>query len=136
MKKILAIFTILITLFSCSVSDDTPRSHNEFLPIESVSIPDEFLRGQTYTVDLLYLKPSSCHIFNNIYYVAEANERTVAIVSEVFPANSGCIEAYTQAEASFNFRAENVGTYVFKFWQGENTDGVDEYYVVEVPVVE
>jgi hypothetical protein len=135
MKKIVIILLFIITS-SCSVSDDTPRSHDEFLPIESVSMPDSLLRNQTYTIHLTYNKPSTCHLFKDIYYVVNANDITVAIISEVYPASSDCQEISTEAEASFNFRPDTIGTYTFKFWEGNDNSGLDHYNVIEIEVVE
>jgi hypothetical protein len=39
-------------------------------------------------------------------------------------------------DATFNFIVTSNGTYIFKFWQGEDDNGNDLYYIVEVPVVE
>ncbi|MBU2938105.1 hypothetical protein KO494_01005 [Lacinutrix sp. C3R15] len=136
MKKIVAFLLFVSLLFSCSVSDDTPRSHFEFLPIESVNMPDTFTRYQTHTIDLFYNLPSTCHVLNDIYYAINENERTVAIVSEVYTTSDDCQEISTEAETSFGFTPTESGVYVFKFWQGEDELGEDQYHVVEIEVVE
>ena len=138
MKKTL-ILLIFVSIFSCSVSDDSPRSQTEFLPIESVSMPDEFVKNQTYTIYLTYLKPSSCHVFNDIYFNVNGNESVIAIISEVYTTSIDCQEISTEAEASFNFRPTELGTYIFKFWQGENSVNnvsEDTYLDYEIEVVE
>ncbi|WP_452232855.1 hypothetical protein [Lacinutrix sp. MEBiC02595] len=139
MKKILAIL-LFVSLFSCSVNDeDTPRSQTEFLPIESVSMPDVFRRNYTYTIDLVYYKPSSCHVFNGIYSTTNTNESTIAVVSQVYTNISDCQEVMTEAEASFNFRPTVLGTHVFKFWHSEsdvNNTNQDNYLIYEIEVVE
>ena len=33
-------------------------------------------------------------------------------------------------------KASGTETYLFKFFQGEDAQGVDQYYIIEVPVVE
>jgi len=137
MKKIVITFLLFVSLlFSCSVSDDTPRSYFEFLPIESVQMPDTFTRYQTHNIDLFYNLPSTCHVLNDIYYAINENQRTVAIVSEVYTASDNCQEISTEAETSFAFRPTELGTYIFKFWQGEDELGEDHYNVVEIEVVE
>jgi len=138
MKKILVIL-LYVSLFSCSVTDDTPRSQTEFLPIESVSMPDEFRRNYTYTIDLVYYKPSSCHVYSGIYSTANANESTIAVVSQVYTNISDCQDVITEAEASFNFRPTALGTHVFKFWHSEgdvNSTSQDSYLIYEIEVVE
>jgi len=138
MKKILILLIMLIT-FSCALEDDTPLFHTEFLAIESVDMPNEFVKNQTYTINLTYNKPTSCHIFKDIYYALNNNESTVAIVSNIYLENSDCQEIIVETETSFNFKPTTLGVSVFKFWQGENTENslnTGEYLIIEVPVIE
>lgn len=135
MKKIFFLLLIAISFSSCSV-DDGNDFYYEILPVESVVIPEEFVLGQTYEITVTYLRPTTCHVFNNFYYESELNQRTVAIVTTVYQ-NNDCLPLIDQqVEATFNFMVNSNGTYVFKFWQGEDENGNDLYYIVEVPVVE
>ncbi len=135
MKKLL-ICLIAIATFSCSTSDDSPTSYNELLPIESAMVPEEFEIGETYEITITYLRPTTCHAFNDIYYAKHNNERTVAVVSTVFESNGNCTTIESELEASFNFKPTESGSYVFKFWQGEDESGEDTYLVYEVPVLD
>jgi len=135
MKKIIFLLLVALSFTSCSI-DDGPNFYNEFLPIESVNMPEEFVLGETYEISVTYLRPSTCHVFNNFYYASELNQRTVAIITTVYE-NNDCLPLEDQeVEVSFTFMVNNNGTYVFKFWQGEDVNGNDMYYIVEVPVVE
>lgn len=134
MKKLLIIL-ILITTISCSISDDSQNSHIEILPIESAIVPNEFQLGQTYEIVMTYIKPNTCYLFSNIYYVANSNERTVAVLSEVLENNTNCQETNEELEVSFNFQALSSGSIIFKFWQGTNESDEDQYLTIEVPVV-
>ncbi|WMI68878.1 hypothetical protein [Mangrovimonas sp. YM274] len=137
MKKILVLCTFLLTVLSCSLDDDgSPSFYYEILPVESVDMPEEFVLGETYPIYLSYLKPSSCYVYNNLYYDSELNQRTIAIVDKVYV--NDCIEYDEEEieEVSFNFKVVSNGTYIFRFWQGEDENGNDLYYIVEVPVVE
>ncbi|WP_344727173.1 hypothetical protein [Corallibacter vietnamensis] len=136
MKRLLILLFTLATLFSCSVGDDSPNTYMEILPVESASLPDEFERGEVYEISLTYLRVSNCHTFSDIYYTKEANKRTVAIVSTVFVNNENCISNNDELETSFNFEVTNSDSYIFKFWQGEDEYGEDQYLIVEVPVVD
>jgi len=135
MKKIIFILLTFI-LFSCSVENDNIDTHFEIIPVESAILPDEFVLGNLHLIQLTYFRPSTCHAYNNIYYVADSNERTVAVMTKVFDSNGNCEEISTELEASFDFRATELGSYIFKFWQGTDDDGEDLYMIVEVPVVE
>jgi hypothetical protein len=135
MKKFLVLCSILL-LASCSVNDDRTNYSFEVLPVESVDIPDEFQWGETYPITVSYLRPSSCHSFKEFYYLKENNERTVAPINFVFEDDTCTDLEDTLVEATFNFVVTSYGSYIFKFWQGEDTNGDDQYLIIEVPVIE
>jgi len=138
MKKIFLLSFLLFSIFSCSVSDDVQSFRTEILPIESVIIPEEFEFGQVYEIGVTYFRPSGCHIFNNFYYEINENERIVAVINTVYD-DSSCetFEAEeNEVEVSFNFQVNSLDTYTFKFYQGQDENDNDLYYIVEVPVVE
>jgi hypothetical protein len=135
MKKLLVLCSLLL-LASCSVNDDSTNYSFEVLPVESVDIPDEFQWGETYPITVSYLRPSSCHSFKEFYYLKENNERTVAPINFVFEDDTCTDLEDTLVEATFNFVVTSYGSYIFKFWQGEDTNGDDQYLIIEVPVIE
>ncbi len=138
MKKIFALGLMLMFLGSCDVSDDDASFSFSFevLPIESVDIPDQFELGAIHPITVSYLRPSTCHSFRDFYYVKENNERTVAVVSTDLQA-SDCQDLTDElVEATFNFKVNSNGSYIFRFWQGEDENEVDQYLIIEVPVVE
>lgn len=122
--------------FSCSLtSESTPVDTQELLPIEDITIPEEFVLGETYEIAVTYLRPTTCHAFNDIYYLKQGNERTIAVVSTVFSSNGNCETLNdTILGATFDFEAEESGSYIFKFWKGKDAEGQDTYLTVEVPV--
>lgn len=136
MKKLLVLCLALVFCASCSVEDDGTSFSFEVLPVESVDIPDEFMLGEIYTITVSYLRPSTCHAFKEFYYLKENNERTVAPITYVFD-QSNCENLEDElVESTFNFKVTSNGSYIFKFWQGEDTDGESQYLIMEVPVVE
>lgn len=137
MKRMFLLCFVAMSLVSgCLKSDDGDDYYFEILPVESVDMPYEFVLGETYEIHLRYLRPSSCYVFNNFYYQSNLNQRTVAIVNTVYP-NRVCETFENQlVDVSFNFMVNSNGTYVFRFWQGQDEYGNDSYYIVEVPVIE
>ncbi|MBC3758438.1 hypothetical protein H7U19_08490 [Hyunsoonleella sp. SJ7] len=136
MKKFLILGFLLVFLSSCDLADDDGNLNFNFevLPIESVDIPDSFELGAIYPITVSYLRPSTCHQFRDFYYLKENNERTVAVINYCFERND-CEELTDEVvEASFNFKVTSNGSYIFKFWQGEDENEVDQYLIVEVPV--
>ena len=123
------------TLTSCSIDDDPSSFYFEILAIESAEMPEEFVFGETYEIFMDYTKPTSCHIFNDFLYQINGQERTVGIINTVYT-NNACEEDSEIVTVSFQFNVTSLETYVFKFYQGEDEDGVDQYLIIEVPVVE
>jgi len=137
MKKLLALSLVLIFMSACSVNDDNNPNYNfEILPVASVDIPSEFTLGETYPIKVTYLKPTSCYYFKEFYYSKNLNERTVAPITLVYQNDNCQTLENTTEEATFNFIVTGNGSYVFKFWQGEDEAGEDQYLIIEVPVVE
>ena len=119
-KKLICLGFIL-ALVACSTgnTDDSKTGVSfEILPIR-----------------VLYFRPSNCHAFSEFYFEKQGSERVVAIINSVID-NINC-EALDNdlIEVLFNFVAEDSGTYSFKFWQGFDQNGNDQYYIVEVPVL-
>ena len=136
MKKLIVMCLILILATSCSIDDGSTNYSFEVLPVESVDIPDEFELGETYPITIHYFSPTTCHAFKEFYYYKENNERTVAPVTYVFD-KTGCETLEDEiVEATFNFIVTSNGSYIFKFWQGEDTDGESQYLTIEVPVID
>lgn len=135
MKRLL-VLCLAMLFASCSINDDSTNYSFEVLPVESVNIPDAFELGETYPISVSYFKPSTCHSFKEFYYLKENNQRTVAAITYVFEDNSCTGLEDVLVDATFNFNVTSNGSYIFKFWQGEDTNGEDQYLIVEVPVVE
>ncbi len=134
MKKFFVFCLTALLFASCSIDDGVPFT-NVFLPVESVEIPDEFELGGTYPITVNYFRPTTCHAFQRFYYLSKNNERTVAPITYLFE-RSDCKTLQEElVEAKFNFTVISNGSYIFKFWQGEDADGEDQFLEIEVPVV-
>lgn len=138
MKK--CFFSLIVfasLLSSCSLDDSNSANYYlEVLPIDSVDMPETFIHGNTYEISMTYTRHSSCYNFNDFIYEINGNERTVAIVNTVYyGGDTLCIEEEESVTVSFDFVVSGTETYLFKFYQGEDDEGVDQYYLVEVPVV-
>ena len=136
MKRFIVLCLTLVLFSSCSIDDDGTTYSFDVLPVESVDIPDEFTLGETYPITVSYLRPSTCHAFKEFYYVKENNERTVAPITYVFDRNNCETLENELVEATFNFIVTSNGSYIFKFWQGEDNEGEAQYLTIEVPVVD
>ena len=141
MKKITFVLLLMITFLSCSIDDSDGNSVGDFffeyIPIENVTIPEQFTFGTTVVIEYTYLRPSSCHTFNDLYYNVDNNTRTIAVINLVDVDNGQCVDFQDElVTRSFNFPVGSMGPYLFRFWQGEDSNGEDIYLEIEVPVVE
>lgn len=137
MKKLIALTLFLSLLVSCSIDDDNQVNYGfEVLPVESVDMPEAFVFGETYPINVSYFRPSSCHFFNEFYYVKDVNQRTVAPITVVYDYDNCETLKEDLVVSSFNFVVTSKEPYVFKFWQGEDDNGNDVYLTIEVPVTE
>lgn len=138
MKKILflALLVSLTILNSCSVDDNIADFQFEFIPVEGVEIPEEFNFGETYIINVMYKRPTTCHSFNNFQYIqGEDNLRTIAVINFVTSGNNcEALDNDVQTE-TFNFNVLDTEPYRFRFWQGRDDNGQDVYLVYDVPVI-
>lgn len=134
MKKFIALALFLVTFISCSTDNDLPNYTYEVLPVASYTLPQSFKLGETYEIKLKYQRPSGCYSFQGIYYDKNLNIRTIAIQTAVNK-DQVCTQVIpVELEVSFNFFVTNTGSYIFKFYKGEDANGVHIFEEVEVPV--
>jgi hypothetical protein len=136
MKRLFILSFILIVFGACNTNDEYPHFNSEILPIDSVNIPTEFELGEVYPITVSYLRPTNCHAFDKLYYSKNTNQRTVAIIDYVFERDDCETLENEIVESTFNFIVNSNGSYIFKFWQGEDDQGEDQYLTIEVPVIE
>ncbi|TDE46617.1 hypothetical protein E0I26_00605 [Flavobacterium rhamnosiphilum] len=134
MKKIVLLTLFVLTLVGCSIDDDQPNYSYEVLPIDSYTLPESFTLGETYEIKLKYKKPSNCHSFQGIYYDKELNIRTIGIQTTVLESTDCTPLTAEPIEVSFKFYVTNTGSYIFKFYKGEDANGQNIFEEIEIPV--
>lgn len=135
MKKIVLFLVVITSFLSCSLDNDSPTYTYQVLPVDSYVVPASFNLGKTYEIKLKYQKPTSCHIYQGIYYDKNLNIRTIAVQTAVQNNQVCTLEIPPLSEVSFNFFVTNTGSYIFKFYKGEDAAGKDIFEEVEIPVV-
>ncbi|WP_299244741.1 hypothetical protein [uncultured Aquimarina sp.] len=139
MKRIGIILLIIFSgcLTGCLNDDDGIIFSYERIPIEQVDIPGQFTRGETYKITVFYFRPSDCHSFSGFDYDRLSNERTVSVLNVVVQ-DRMCedLEETDLIDTSINFFVGSEDSYIFRFWQGVNDQGENDFLIIEVPVVE
>lgn len=140
MKKLFSVLLLtvvgLFTFTSCELDDNSPNFHFELLPVDSVAVPESFVMGKTYKIKAYYKRPTDCYLSDGFYYEKELNTRTFALQAKVLEQNN-CAPVVNEAplESSFNFLVTSNGSYIFKFFKGEDAEGNRTFLEYEIPVV-
>ncbi len=138
MKRYFLIFAAFIGLLSpisCSV-DDGENFHFTPLRIINAELPESFVFGGSYDIEVSYIRPDDCTFFNGFDVLQVDNTtRNVVVIGSVLTDESSCNTLEEEITTSFNFSVRFTGTYTFRFWTGEDTNGEQQYLEIEVPVV-
>jgi len=125
MKKLLFFFLLAITGLSCS-KDDASESHEYLVPVVDATVPDHMTLGQTGTLQVKYKRPTDCDVFNGFYTQTDGYNQIISVKCLKF--NEGnCMADTTVYEAPLQFVPNVTGTYRFKFWKGDYTNGEPNY---------
>ena len=136
--KYLLIMIVTLTFTVTSCSDDDVNDHEyhlEYIGTVSADLPEEFIYGQTYRINVTIELPNSCYYFYNQFdYFYEGTSRLIYPIAHV---DDGvpCAEITTEVTFSIPVQALQNETYIFKFYQGEDADGQDMFLNIEVPVI-
>lgn len=138
MKKILVLLGIFCLIASCSLEEDKLKFHVEFLPAVAVEVPEYMQPGQTYEFKVKYNRPTDCYYFDGFYHELQENAHIVAVQTLVIQdADCKPLETLVPEEGTFQVTCSPVYTsesYLFKFYQGEDTQGNQQFLQVEIPV--
>lgn len=137
MKRILYVATLICVILSfnaCSLDDG---SNIKYVPLTVVSaeVPDSFELGQVYEITVTYLNPNSCTFFEGFdIHKHELTTREVYPIGAEIIDDHECQEIATEVERTFDFEVIYDQDYLFQFWTGQDSNGVDQYIEIPVPV--
>lgn len=141
MKKLLLFAAMLIIAGACSYDDNTAKFEVEFLPIESIAMPESMEPGHYYDITVYYKRPDDCHYFDGFYTEKDSQSEILAVQALVIQdANCISLEDQEPESATYNFKCpDNIGTssytsYEFKVYKGIDGSGNRIFETVEVPV--
>ena len=143
MKKVILFFVLTLVLASCSLDDDGPVYEQKLATVSEADLPESFVRGNVYTIDIVYLLPDACHIplgVNASRGGESGEDRRKIYVAGVVSREKGvtaCTEPNEdlEVESSFSIRIDETDPYTFYLWTGVDSQGKAVYTVVEVPVL-
>ena len=136
MKHFIPLFLVAFLIFGCSNDDNNDHDyHLEYVNVISADLPDEFIYGLTYRINITIELPNSCYYFYNQYdYFYEGTSRLIYPIGHV---DDGvpCTPNITETTFSIPVHALQSEPYIFKFYQGEDENGQDVFLTIEVPVI-
>lgn len=119
---------------SCSIGDE-PNFF--FLPLQivSVELPESFVLNETFQIEVTYNQPDGCTSFAGFDVNDEAlTVRNVVVLGSTRTDQEACTQQVVEQTSSFDFVVNYEQPYTFRFWQGENENGEQQYLEVIVPV--
>lgn len=126
MKKIISALAIGFLFISCDLGDEETSSL-ELLPVNSVDMPTAFAKDSITEIPVRYTRPTTCHFFNDFYYSRVGFKRTVAIYTVNLNQTNCQNDNVTLVEVPLRFKPAELGTYTFRFYTGDNAQGVSQY---------
>lgn len=136
MKHLISLFLVVFLLFGCSNDDNNYHDyHLEYVSVISADLPDEFIFGRTYRINITIELPNSCYYYYDQYdYFYEGTSRLIYPIAHV---DDGVVCTPNIRETIFSIpvQALQYEPYIFKFYQGEDAEGQDIFLTIEVPVI-
>ncbi len=137
MRHFITLFLVAFLMVGCN-NDDDNNYHDyylEYIGVKSADLPDEFIFGRTYRINVTLELPNSCYYHYGQYdYFYEGTTRLIYPIAHVDD-NVACAEIITESTFSIPVQALQSEPYIFKFYQGEDENGQDMYLTIEVPVI-
>lgn len=135
MKKFFCFLLFAIALSSCSL-EDSGTSKEYYLPVDHVVMASDVVNlGETLSFTVTYRRPNDCYIFNGYSVEKENLSRTVKVRAVLL--NEGDCVQYEQGnlyDVPLNFTPEGSGTFVFRFWAGNDENDEPVYIEKEIEV--
>jgi hypothetical protein len=131
MKYFALLFLVVFLMLGCSDGDNNYHDcHLEYASVITVDVPNEFIYGYTYRINVAIELPNSCYYYYNQYdYFYEGTSRLIYPIGHV---DDGVLCAPYIAETTFSILVKAIQNepYIFKFYQGEDT-----FSIIEVPII-
>lgn len=141
MKKLLLLFALVFLTAGCSLdsTDDKVDFTIQYLPTDSVEVPEFMTPGKTYALKLYFHRPNTCYYLNNNFYTAATESALTIAIESVLLENEKCETPATAVTESvtFNFQcplSQTSDSYTFKFFKGNDDYGKQQFTEVKVPV--
>ncbi|WP_394970972.1 hypothetical protein [uncultured Croceitalea sp.] len=134
----LPIISLVLTIFLSSCSHDGNGTNDSYqtgyINVTEADLPDEFRYGNVYSIDVTVEIPSSCYsYYDDFNYVHNGNERLIYPIAFI-DNDITCALSIERTTFTIRLQALQSKPYVFKFYQGIDSNGDKSYLTYTVPV--
>jgi hypothetical protein len=141
MKKVLMpllLFVACSWFSSCDLDDDSPNFYFTTLNVVEADVPEAFVFGKTYDIDVTYVRPNGCTFFEgfDVTKTAETDRDIVVIGSVLTDEDRACTEAVEEVVATLKFSVIYTEEYHFRFYTGDDENGNATFVEYTIPVTE
>jgi len=114
------------SLFACSL-DVEDEIHVEKIPAYNILTPDICLLDTEINIPFDYNLPNGCYEFFNIEYDEFDNFTRIITPYAIVENSVSCTDIFREETYTLNVTLTHAGVYVFKFWTGQNAQGISQY---------
>ena len=136
MRKYLYLFFCLL-LVSCILDPEDENTRIEKISAFEIQVPDTMTVGFEHEISFKYALQNGCYSFYNVDVTdavqANKNIREITAYAEITN-DTSCTEEYRVEVFILPFRPMESRIYLFKFWAGQNEQGVDQFEEYEILV--
>lgn len=131
MKKLIALFGLLLVLTSCDLDDDGPQYYTSQAKVVDIDLPEYLTYGEQDTIVVTYQLPTACHeglgLQHNRGQTSE--ERRTIYIAGVVSVDAALSECNIDAdeedlleEVEVYLKVDEKEPYTFKLFQGMDVD--------------
>lgn len=120
MKTIPVLLTLIGLIFlSCTKEEEvvSPMHHNPAQVVQ-VEAPETGSVGETVTITVFFMVNNGCGEFGSFEATTSGN----TVIIKVYPhyREGFCTQALETRQVTYTLKPEKAGTYLLKFWSGED----------------
>lgn len=132
---LIMMLAVVVTVTSCNDDDEGHAFHLEKGIVMDYDVPDEFVFGDTYDIDVTVELPNSCYFYYGQYeYLYDGPARLIYPIVHVDD-DVPCTLNISETTFSIPVNVQQSEPYIFKFFNGEDEDGEEKFLTIEVPVI-
>lgn len=140
MKKLIALFSLLLILTSCSLDDDGPQRSISHGKVVGIDLPEYLTYGEQDTIVVRYQLPTACHQGMGLQHnrgQGSGEERRTIYIAGLVSVDATLTECNKDAddedlleEVEAFLRVDEKEPYTFKLYQGVDVDNKPIYQTV------